>query len=82
MGYYLVGSNGRVYAYGDAKKHGSVSSHALKGLVVGIATPQSGSGYWVFAADGRVFHFGSAESLGELGAKHPPAIASGSSGNS
>ncbi len=66
-GYWLVGSNGAVYAFGGAGYHGS-----LPGLrdrvsdVVGIASTPSGGGYWLVGSNGAVYAFGDAGYHGSL----------------
>jgi hypothetical protein len=59
-GYWLVGSDGGVFSYGDARFYGSMGGKPLNKPVVDIVPTQSGSGYWLIAADGGVFAFGDA----------------------
>jgi hypothetical protein len=59
-GYWLVASDGGVFAFGDAVFHGSVAELALAAPVVGIAATPTGEGYWLVASDGGVFAFGDA----------------------
>ena len=64
-GYWLVGGDGGVFAFGGAPFLGSaagVSHHP----VVDIAKTRSGRGYWLAAADGGVFSFGDARFFGSL----------------
>ncbi len=68
-GYYMIGSDGGVFSFGDAEFHGSTGSLTLNQPVVGIAPDPDGSGYWLAAADGGIFAF-DAPFLGSL-----PAIA-------
>lgn len=50
-GYWLVGSAGRVFAYGDAATYPALRhAHAIKGIV---AAP--GGGYWLYTAYGNVY---------------------------
>lgn len=60
-GYWVVGSDGGVFAYGDAGFHGSMGGHTLNAPVVGITATPSGRGYWLIAQDGGIFAFGDAE---------------------
>src|ERR1700730_8732639 len=49
-GYYLVGANGGVFAFGDAVFRGSMGGGALAGPIVGMAVTPSGHGYSVSRA--------------------------------
>jgi hypothetical protein len=59
-GYWLVGADGGVLTYGDARYHGSVGHVALHAPIVAMAATPDGEGYWLVAADGGVFTFGDA----------------------
>ena len=63
-GYWMVGADGGVYAFGDAAFHGSESGHVLAAPIVGMAITPNGQGYWLVGADGGVFAFGSASMYG------------------
>jgi len=67
-GLRLVGSDGNVYAMGDATELGNLQGTALTRPVVGLASTASGDGYWLVAADGGIFSFGDAAFLGSAGA--------------
>jgi hypothetical protein len=67
-GYYLVGSDGGLFAYGDAVFYGSGLTSGSKAPIVGITTTPMGKGYWLVASDGAVFAFGDAQFLGSAGA--------------
>ena len=69
-GYQEVGSNGGVFAFGDATFHGSLGATHLNAPIVGMAPTPDGAGYWLVAADGGVFAFGDATFHGSLGATH------------
>ena len=59
-GYWLVGSDGGVFCFGDAAYHGSVpGSHSihLGAPIVGMAATPDGGGYWLVGSDGGVFGF-------------------------
>jgi hypothetical protein len=56
-GYWLVGSDGGVFAFGDAPFQGSAGSLALQAPIAGMAADQSTDGYWLVGADGGVFAF-------------------------
>ena len=70
LGYWEAGSDGSVYAWGDAKFHGSASGHPLSNPVVGMAATPDGGGYWLVASDGGIFPFGDATFHGSTGAVH------------
>ena len=56
-GYWLVGSDGGIFSFGDAVFAGSTGSLQLNEPVVGIAPDPDGAGYWLVAADGGIFAF-------------------------
>ena len=59
-GYWLVGADGGVFAFGDAGFYGSVGGLHLDSPVVGFDASRDGHGYWEVSADGGVFAFGDA----------------------
>jgi hypothetical protein len=59
-GYWLVGSDGGVFSYGNAAFAGSMGGKPLNKPMVAIVPTQSGKGYWEIAADGGVFAYGDA----------------------
>jgi hypothetical protein len=65
-GYWLVASDGGVFAFGDAKFYGSTANLPLNKPVVAMRPTSSGRGYWLVAADGGVFAFGNAAFYGSL----------------
>ncbi len=67
-GYWLVASDGGVFAFGDAVFRGSMGGVALSEPVVGIASTATGDGYWLVASDGGIFSFGDAVFHGSTGA--------------
>jgi hypothetical protein len=59
-GYWLVGSDGGIFTFGQAEFHGSTGSLVLQRPVVGISTAHAGTGvtgYWLVASDGGIFAF-------------------------
>ena len=59
-GYWLVGSDGGIFTFGQAQFYGSTGSLKLQRPVVGISpsTPGTGySGYWLVASDGGIFSY-------------------------
>ncbi|HEX2851009.1 MAG TPA: IPT/TIG domain-containing protein, partial [Acidimicrobiales bacterium] len=67
-GYRLAGSDGSVYAFGDAAALGDTAGAPLNLPVVGMAGTPSGDGYWLVASDGGIFAFGDAAFHGSTGA--------------
>ena len=57
-GYIACGSDGGVFAYGDARFKGSMGGHRLNGPVVGCAVDPATGGYWLVGSDGGIFAFG------------------------
>jgi Cu/Zn superoxide dismutase len=66
-GYWMVASDGGVFAYGDASFLGSTGSRKLTKPVVGMAATPSGDGYWLVASDGGIFAYGDAPFAGSTG---------------
>ena len=60
QGYWLVASDGGVFAFGDAPFYGSLGGIPLKRPVVAIASPPTGGGYWFTDDNGAVSAFGDA----------------------
>ena len=48
-GYWMVGSDGGVFASGDAQFYGSTGSLHLNKPIVGMAATPDGKGYWLVA---------------------------------
>ena len=69
-GYWLVASDGGIFAFGDAAFYGSMGGHPLNQPIVAMAATPDGRGYWQVATDGGIFAFGDAAFYGSLGA-HP-----------
>ena len=67
-GYWIVGADGGIYAYGAAPFKGSTGSLKLNKPMVGMAPTPSGQGYWLVASDGGIFSFGDASFRGSTGA--------------
>jgi hypothetical protein len=63
-GYWVVGSDGGVFAYGDAGFFGSMGGKKMNAPVVGITATPSGQGYYLLGQDGGIFCFGDANMLG------------------
>jgi len=64
-GYWMVGSDGRVYNFGDAKSYGDATV-ASGAQAVHIEPTPSGNGYWIVDDMGHVFAMGDANGLGDV----------------
>ena len=67
--YWLAGSDGAVYSFGEAPFAGSEAGHPLAKPVVGMAGVPNQKGYWLVASDGGIFAFGTARFFGSTGAE-------------
>lgn len=67
LGYWLVASDGGIFAFGAAGFYGSMGGLYLVSPMVGMARVPGGTGYWTVAADGGIFSFGDAIFHGSLG---------------
>ena len=68
-GYWLVASDGGVFAYGDATFYGSMGGKTLNKPIVDMMSTADGQGYWLVASDGGIFAFGDATFYGSTGGK-------------
>ena len=64
QGYWVVGSDGGVFTYGDAEFCGSLGDTPLAAPITDMACTPSGCGYWLLGQDGGVFTFGDAAFYG------------------
>ncbi len=66
-GYWMVGRDGGVFAFGNAGFVGSLPGIGVhvNNIVAVVPTP-SGQGYWMVGSDGGVFAFGNAGFVGSL----------------
>jgi hypothetical protein len=72
-GYFMVASDGGVFAFGDAKFEGSCPGiGGCSGAAVAVMPDASGNGYWLVTATGHVYAFGDAVYYGAPG---PQAVA-------
>jgi hypothetical protein len=66
-GYWMVGKDGGVFAFGNAGFVGSLPGLGVKvNDIVGVVPTSTGKGYWMVGADGGVFAFGDAGFVGSL----------------
>jgi hypothetical protein len=72
-GYWLAGSDGIVYPFGDATPYGGLSAKPSS-PIVGIAIAPDGKGYWLAGSDGTVYSFGSASLQGDLSSHAPSPV--------
>jgi hypothetical protein len=66
-GYWLVASDGGIFAFGNAGFYGSMGGQPLNRPIVGMASTPDGGGYWLVASDGGIFAFGNARFSGSMG---------------
>jgi hypothetical protein len=75
-GYFMVASDGGVFAFGDAKFEGSCPSiGGCAGAAVAVMPDASGNGYWLVTATGHVYAFGDAVNYGAPGPQAVPVTA-------
>ena len=65
-GYWMLGADGTVYPFGDARSFGSPPSRQVR--AVDIEPTPTNKGYWIVDASGRVTGLGDADGLGDGGA--------------
>ena len=67
-GYWVLLSDGEVFAYGSAANLGSPPSGDFNGFdpANAIFAPSDGGGYWVSSAAGAVYTFGDAPNDGSM----------------
>ncbi len=66
-GYWLVASDGGIFAFCEAKFFGSTGGMRLAQPIVGMAPTPTGKGYWLVASDGGIFAYGDAAFFGSTG---------------
>jgi hypothetical protein len=64
-GYWLVGADGGVFTFGNARFFGSLGATSISGWINAMAATSSGDGYWLANANGDVYHFGDAVFRGD-----------------
>jgi hypothetical protein len=69
----MVGSDGGVFAFGDANFEGSCPGiGGCSGAAVAVMPDATGDGYWVVTATGHVYTFGDAAYFGAPGPQSSP----------
>jgi hypothetical protein len=72
-GYFMVSSDGGVFAFGDAHFAGSCPGiGGCQGSAVAVIPDASGDGYWIATNNGNVYSFGDAPYLGAPGIQGSP----------
>ena len=72
-GYFMVGSDGGVFAFGDARFAGSCPGiGGCLGTAVAVMPDASGNGYWLVTSLGYVYAFGDASNYGQPGQQSVP----------
>ncbi len=67
-GYFMVASDGGVFAFGDARFEGSCPAiGGCSGAAVAVMPDATGDGYWLVTATGHVYTFGDAAAYGSPG---------------
>jgi hypothetical protein len=67
-GYFMVASDGGVFAFGDARFEGSCPGiGGCNGAAVAVVPDATGNGYWVVTSTGAVYTFGDAVDFGQPG---------------
>jgi hypothetical protein len=75
-GYFMVASDGGVFAFGDATFAGSCYSvGGCAGAAVSVMPDATGHGYWLVTSQGAVYGFGDAPFLGAPGNTGAPVMA-------
>ena len=74
-GYYVLGSDGAIFAYGNAPYAGSVPDVGLRIDAVLMTLTPTQNGYWIAGRDGGIFSFGDAAYYGSVpGLRLPAAV--------
>jgi sugar lactone lactonase YvrE/ribosomal protein L24E len=68
-GYWMLGSDGKIFPFGDAKSMGDASTALPPGTkAMHIEPTPTAKGYWIVNDDGAVYAFGDAPALGNVDA--------------
>jgi hypothetical protein len=72
-GYWLVGSDGGIFSFGDAPFHGSLGGDSPGSPIASMTTTPDAGGYWMVSRDDSVYAFGDATYEGGASSPlHPP----------
>jgi Peptidase A4 family/IPT/TIG domain len=72
-GYFMVASDGGVFAFGDARFAGSCPGiGGCSGAALAVMPDASGNGYWLVTQTGHVYTFGDAQNFGAPGPQSVP----------
>jgi hypothetical protein len=72
-GYFMVGADGGVFTFGDAKFEGSCPGiGGCAGAAVAVMPDGTGKGYWIVTSTGHVYSFGDATYHGAPGPQSVP----------
>src|ERR1019366_8398858 len=72
-GYFMVGADGGVFSFGDARFEGSCPGiGGCSGAAVAVMPDASGNGYWLVTNTGYVYAFGDAQYYGAPGPQAVP----------
>jgi hypothetical protein len=75
-GYFMVGADGGVFTFGDAKFEGSCPGvGGCSGAAVAVMPDASGNGYWLVTNNGHVYAFGDAVNYGQPNPETVPVTA-------
>ena len=66
-GYWMVATDGGIFAFGTSRFYGSTGNIRLNSPIVGMAPTALGDGYWLAASDGGIFNYGGATFGGSAG---------------
>ncbi len=73
LGYFMVASDGGVFAFGDARFAGSCPGiGGCVGSAVAVMPDASGNGYWLVTSSGSIYAFGDAPFFGAPPAQSAP----------
>ena len=75
QGYYMVASDGGVFAFNATFAGSCLSIGGCSGKAVAVAPDASGNGYWLVTNTGQVYSFGDARYLGAPGPQSSPITA-------
>ena len=78
-GYFMVASDGGVFAFGDAEFEGSCPGiGGCSGSAIAVVPDVGGHGYWLVTSTGNVYAFGDAANYGAPGPQSSPITSAAS----